>query len=282
MATANDPGPVLVTGANGNVGREVVRALRERGTPVVRAMRTPHSPGDVRFDFDDHASFAPALGDARRVFLMRPPPVLNVKRTLNRFLDVCAERGVQQCVFLSVAGADRNRLIPHHAVEQHLFSGRVPWTILRPGFFVQNLGDAYRADIREGVLVLPAGHARVAYVDAGDIGDVAALAFGTPPDHLHKAYHLTGSDSLSFDEIAAMLTRILDRPVRYHAASLLGFWRHVRARGSGRIPALAYTIIHAVLRGGGGAALDPAMTRLLGRPPRTVERYIADHRALWS
>lgn len=274
--------PVLITGATGNVGREVVRALRQQGTPVRLAVREPDCADGVRFDFNDPASFAPALSGVKRVFLMRPQPVLAVKRTLNRFLDACAAEGVAHCVFLSVAGAAKNRMVPHHGVERHLFGGPVPWTILRPSFFVQNLKDSYRDDIREGRLVLPAGHARVAYVDAADLGDVAALAFNDPATHLGQAYHLTGSDSLSFDEIAAMLTRILGRPVAYRAASLLGFWRHCRRRGIALVPTLAYTIIHAALRGGSGAALDPTMARLLGRAPRTVEQFIENNRALWT
>ncbi|MBA3897659.1 MAG: NmrA family NAD(P)-binding protein [Sphingomonadaceae bacterium] len=279
---ASPVAPVLITGATGNVGREVTRALRQRGTPVRLAVREPDCADGVRFDFDDPASFAPALSGVKRVFLMRPPPVLNVKRTLNRFLDACAAEGVAHCVFLSVEGADKNRLVPHHGVERHLLGGRVPWTILRPGFFVQNLSGAYRADIREGHLVLPAGHAKVAYVDAADIGDVAALALDDRATHLGKAYHLTGSDSLSFDEVATMLTRILGRPVSYRAASLLGFWRHSRQRGIAVVPTLAYTIIHAALRSGGGAALDPTMARLLGRAPRTVEQFIKNNIALWT
>jgi len=278
--------PVLVTGATGNVGREVARALRQQGTPVRLALREPHREPNgtegVRFDFNDPASFASALSGVKRVFLMRPQPLLNVKRTLNRFLDACAAEGVEHCVFLSVAGAAKNPMVPHHGVEQHLFGGPVPWTILRPAFFVQNLKDSYRADIREGRLVLPAGHARVAYVDTADLGDVAALAFNDPATHVGQAYHLTGSDSLSFDEIAAMLTQILGRPVAYHAASLLGFWRHCSRRGIALVPTLAYTIIHATLRGGGGAALDPTMARLLGRAPRTVEQFIENNRALWA
>ncbi len=274
--------PVLITGATGNVGREVARALRQQGTPVRLAVREPACADSVRFDFTDPASFVPALRGVKRVFLMRPPPLLNVRRTLNRFLDACAAEGVAQCVFLSVEGADKNRMVPHHGVERHLRAGPVPWTILRPGFFVQNLADAYRTDIREGCLVLPAGHARVAYVDAADLGDVAARAFADPATHLGQAYHLTGSDSLSFDEVAAMLTRVLGRPVAYQAASLVGFWRHCRRRGIALVPTLAYAIIHAALRSGGGARLDPTMARLLRRPPRTVEQFIKNNVALWT
>lgn len=77
---------------------------------------------------------------------MRPPPISKVEETLNPSCDAARAVGVRQITFLSVAGAGKNSIVPHHGVEKHLQKGE-GYTILRPGFFAQNLQDAYLRDI---------------------------------------------------------------------------------------------------------------------------------------
>ncbi|HEU4536442.1 MAG TPA: NAD(P)H-binding protein [Polyangiaceae bacterium] len=175
---------VLVTGASGNVGREVVRALGARGMAARAAgrpggdARGDGAPEAAPFDFFDRASFGPALRGCDGLFLLRPPAIRDVGPTLNALVDEAARRGVGHVVFLSVAGAGTNRFVPHHAVEARLRRGPTPFTIVRPGFFAQNLGDAYRRDVvDDGRLYVPAGRGAAAFVDVRDVAEVAALAF---------------------------------------------------------------------------------------------------------
>ncbi|HEY0746021.1 MAG TPA: NmrA family NAD(P)-binding protein [Steroidobacteraceae bacterium] len=287
--SAEPAGPFLVTGASGNVGSAVAASLLRCGLQVrfgmhrlVHTEQSTQNQQQVRLDFADPGTYAAALKGMKGVFLMRPNPVIAVKKTVNRFLDVAADQGVMHCVFLSVAGADRNRMVPHYAIEQHLMRGPMHWTMLRAAFFAQNLTGPYREDIRSGVMVLPAGQGKVAYVDARDLGEVASMALREPGRHAGCAYHLTGADSLSFHEVAALLSSILARPVKYEAASLWRFWRHCRSRAIGIVPTFAYAVIHASLRGGGGASIDPMLAKLLGRPARTLRGFIEEHRSVWN
>ncbi len=281
-------GPFLVTGGSGNVGREVLRALCARGATVRLAYHQAEPAAatgavePVRLEFRDRSTWNAALRGCRGLFLMRPNPVLAAGKILNPFLDAAASAGIQHCVFLSVAGAERNPRVPHHAVEQHLKRGVLRWTMLRAAFFAQNLAGPYREDIRRGQLVLPAGDARIAWVDTCDLGEVAAIALCDPERYGGQAWHLTGPDSMGFAAVAQLLTEALQRPVTYRPASLWGFWRHARRHGVARVPALAYLIIHAALRGGSGAPLDPTLERLLGRPGRSLRDYIAENRDIWN
>lgn len=282
--------PILVTGATGNVGREVVRALRAKGIPVRVGDRRPgraeaEHGGDVEavaLDFDRPETFGPAVDGARGLFLMRPPAIANVRDTLLPLVDAAAARGVAQVVFLSVAGADTNPLIPHHAVEAHLRASRLAWTLLRPGFFAQNLGDAYRRDVAEDDrLYVPAGGGAAAFVDVRDVAEVAAIAFAEPDAHRGRAWTLTGPAAVTFAEAAATLSSTLDRPIRYVPASVLGYTRHLRARGMALAQIAVQTVLHVGLRFGQGAAVDPTLGALLGRPPRTLGDYVRDHAGLW-
>lgn len=274
---------ILVTGATGNTGREVRRALRERALPCRAGVRRPSAPTEVALDFRDRATWDDALAGCRGVFLLRPPAIADVEETLLPFVDRARALGAAQVVFLSVAGAEKNRFVPHHAVEAHLQASDSPFTILRPGFFAQNLQDAYREDIRDDDrLFVPAGRGRATFVDLHDVADVAAAAFADPDAHHRAAYTLTGPESLTFAEVARILSEELGRPIRYEPASVPAYLRHLRRRGLGWGQALVQTTLHLLLRLGQSKTVDPTLERLLGRRPRTLRTYVREHAAVWA
>ena len=104
--------------------------------------------------------------------------------------------------------------------------------MLRPGFFAQNLTDAYRLDIRDDDrLFVPAAQGRVAFIDAVDIGEVAATVLADPMAHAGRGYTLTCPQAVTFEEVAQMLTDALGRSIAYTPASALGYMRHLKDRG---------------------------------------------------
>jgi uncharacterized protein YbjT (DUF2867 family) len=278
---------ILVTGASGNVGSAVVATLSQKGVPVRVATRRPRSddarPGHVEpvaLDFLDPSTFARGC-DA--VFLLRPPVVANTKNTLVPFLDAARAEGVRQVVFLSVAGAGDNRMVPHHAVERHLKLGPDAWTILRPGFFAQNLCDAYRRDIVEDDrLFVPAGDGLVTFVDVRDVAEVAVNALLGPATHHGRTYTLTGPDPVTFHQAAELLTAALGRPIRYEPAGMLAYAGHLKRRGMPMGQVVVLTLLHVGLRFGQAATVDPTLARLLDHQPRTLDQYIHDHQVLWA
>jgi uncharacterized protein YbjT (DUF2867 family) len=154
--------------------------------------------------------------------------------------------------------------------------------MLRPGFFAQNLATAYRTDIRDHDRIhLPAGQGRVAFIDNRDLGELAGRILAAPGPHAGRGYTLTGPRAVTFDEVAALLTDALDRPIRYEPASILGYVRHLGAEGLPLPQRLVQTVLHAGLRRGDAEEVDPTLADLLGRPPRGIADYIADHVHLW-
>ena len=283
------PRPILLTGASGNVGREVRVSLRARGAAVRLATRDGRADdlsddeNAVRLDLRDPATFGAAVEGCGALFLLRPPAIADTRATLVPLVDAARAAGVGQVVFLSVAGAGRNPLVPHHAVERHLQDGPGAWTILRPGFFAQNIGTAYRADVvQDDRLYVPAGRGRVAFVDLRDVGEVAARALLAPEDFAGQALTLTGPEAVTFDDVAALLSAATGRAVRYDAASVAGYVRHLRRGGMGWPQALVQTVLHVGLRFGQAARVDPTLGAVLGHRPRGVADYVRDHAALWT
>lgn len=282
---------VLVTGATGNTGREVVAALLRDGVTVRAAMRSPESSRlsqgieTTTLDFHDPGTFASAAQGCSSVFLLRPPPISDVQATLNRFIDAAREVGVDHVVFLSVMGATGSRVVPHAKVEEHLVarsSATSRYTILQPGFFAQNLQDAYRRDIVEdGRLYVPVADARAAFIDLRDVAEVASLVFRHPDEHHEKTHALTGPEPVSFDAVAKMLSAALDRTIRYEPASVIGYLRHLRARQCPWAQSAVQLLIHLSVRYGHAATVKPDLHELLGHPGRTVQEYIRDHTRVW-
>jgi uncharacterized protein YbjT (DUF2867 family) len=282
--------PLLVTGATGNVGAEVVRLLSERGLPVRAAVRpsalagyTP-PPGvtAVPFDFALPASYAEALRGVKKLFLLRPPAMTDTKRFINPAIDAARAAGVEQIVFLSLLGAARNPAVPHHAVEGYLRVAGVPWTFLRPSFFMQNLSTTHREEIRDlGEIVVPAGRGTTSFIDVRDIAAVAARTL-TETGHTFQAYPLTGAEALDYDAVARALSDALGRPIVYRRPGLARFVRHMRRRGMAWSFILVTAAIYTTARLGLAGRVTEDTARLLGRPPITLRQFASDYRGCWA
>jgi uncharacterized protein YbjT (DUF2867 family) len=285
-AAAETKGPrVLVTGASGNVGAPLVEHLVAGGAQVLVASRegtrAPAGTKAVRFDFEDPSTHAPALEGVEKVFLLRPPAISDVKRHLLPVVRAVKEAGVRHTVFLSLLGVEKNPAVPHAKVERFLVEAGVPHTFLRPSFFMQNLSTTHRDDIREHhEIFVPAGKGRTGFIDARDIAAVAARTL-LEDGHEGKAYDLTGSEALTYAEVAALFTEVLGRPIRYPEPGALRF----AARWSQRKQPAAFIAvmigIYTVCRLGLAGTVTPETQTLLGRAPISMRQFIQDHQACW-
>ena len=275
---------VLVTGAGGNVGREVARALAERGTPARAAVfdaadarNVPEGVEAVLFDFTNPETWPEAFDGVGRLFLMRPPAISNVRRDIKPVVDFAAAHGVRHVVFLSLIGAERNPIVPHAKIESLLMKTAMAWTMLRCGFFMQNLSTTHRADIvAHDDIFIPAGRGRTAFIDTRDIGTVAGRVL-SEPGHEQAAYTLTGSESLTYREVAAILSEALGRSITYSDPSPLAFARRFRQRGTAGGFINVMQGIYLTTRLGMAAAVYPDAAALLGRPPITMRQYVRDY-----
>lgn len=282
-------GPIVVTGATGNVGLHVARRLVTEGVPVRIAARDPESAGTlvpgaevVRFAFGDESTYAATFDGARSLFLVRPPQITAVKKRILPAIDAARAAGVRHVVFLSLQGADRNRVVPHRRVEEHLAAHGPAWTFLRPSFFMQNLSTTHRRDIAvNDEVFVPAGRGRTSFVDTRDIADVAATVL-TDPGHENRAYELTGAEALSYGEIAEILSDVLGREIRYVDPSPWRFWRRIRGRGTAPGYVLVMIALYTVCRLGLAQRVTSEMEALLDRAPRTFREFARDYADAWK
>lgn len=276
------PERVLVTGASGNVGREVVRDLLLRTIEVRAAVpdekaaqEVPKGVPWVPFDFTSPDTFDSALEGVDRVFLMRPPHMSD-PAAFEPFLAAMRQADVRQVTFLSLLGVEKNPIVPHHGIEKGLRDSGLGWTMVRPAFFMQNLTTTHLTDLREGRIVVPAGNGRTSFIDVRDIGAVAALTLAEG-DHLGKAHSITGREALTYGECAALLSEASKRKIVYTNPSGREFARHMADQGFPpdhiRVMRGIYLVCKLRLAG----RITDELPRLLGRPAISFAQFAEDN-----
>lgn len=289
-SVADTTEPVLVTGATGNVGREVVKALHALG---YRARATvlntqdaanvhPEAAERVLFEFGKAETYPAAFDGVKKLFLMRPPAISDVKTFIKPVIDYAAEVGVKQIAFLSLMGVEKRSYVPHYKVEKFMQASGVPYTFLRAGFFMQNLDTTHRADIVEyDDIFIPAGKAKTAFIDARDIGAVAAHVL-TTPGHDNQAYELTGNEALTYYEVADIFSEVLGREISYSCPSLLRFARRMKKRGYPWSYVAVTSGLYLATRRGSAEEVTNEVQRLLGREPIRMRQYVQDYASVWQ
>jgi uncharacterized protein YbjT (DUF2867 family) len=279
---------ILVTGATGTVGRQVLRRIGPG--PAVRVMarqpeRVPAAPGTVEAvhgDYDDPDSLARAVRGVATVFLVTS----RVGRDDDvRFLRAARSAGVRHVVKLSAAavedpGADDLITRWQRENEEVLRGSGMEWTLLRPRSFMSNTlswAGSIRAD---GVVRGLYGTSANSCVDPGDIAEVAVRAL-TGRGHAGRVHTLTGPEALTAVEQTAQLSAVLGRPLRFEE------WEPEQARAlwGTRHPA---PVVEALLRSaerqraGAKTGVGDAVRDVVGRPARSFRQWAEEHRAAFA
>jgi len=285
-------GPIVVTGATGTVGRSVVDLLLAAGAPVraaVRSSSATEGPGAlpvevdrVLFDWQDPATWDAAFAGARSALVVRPPQLSRPTTQMVPALVAARRAGVGQFVLISLQGAETNRVVPHAALEAWLRTSGVPWTFVRPSFFMQNLTGTHRAEIRDtDEVVVPAGGGATAFVDTQDVAAVATAALLAPGRHAGRAWTPTGPEALTYDQVATVLSAELGRQVRYRRPGLLRYVRHARASRMPWAMVAVTSAIYTVARLGRAADLTDDVRAVTGRAPADLRTFVHREREAW-
>jgi len=283
---------ILVTGATGTVGGEVVRCLCERGGEQVRALvRSPERGDDLRgYDadtavgtFEDEDSLARALHGVASALLVTPsgPDQVAWETAFVR----AAARAMHPPHVVKVAARGFAADSPsrfgraHAEVMAALADSGLGFTVLAPTSFQQNLLREAAQIGRDGVISTPAGDGAISHVDVRDVGEVAARVLTDPVPHAGAVYDLTGPEALTYAEVAAAVSESAGIPVRYEPADPVA-WR-ARLIDAGVSPWYADGLLelNAAYAAGVAAAVTDDVQRLTGSPPRALRAFLADHPA---
>lgn len=283
---------ILVTGATGNTGYQVIRYLFRRSTSMevfagVRDIeRATHVLGDfssglqyVHFDFEHPQTYDSALQNVDAVFLIRPPHISNVKKTFHPLIKKMREKGIREVIFLSVQGAGNNSFIPHHKIENEILKQGLDYIFLRPGYFMQNLLSTLYPDIHhKRSIVLPAGKALFNWIDVENIAEAAAILLDRFGEYKNNAFDLTGYQNLSFPEVASLITRYVSDEVRYIQMDPVRFFLMKRREHQPAGMIWVMIMLHFLPRFSKGPVVSSFYEELTGNRPNTLEEFIARER----
>ncbi|MFF4356440.1 NAD(P)H-binding protein [Streptomyces sp. NPDC001604] len=283
---------ILVTGATGHVGGELVRRLAAAGHPVRAMTRRPHEarlPAGVEAvygDADDPASLDAAFAGARGAFLMSAQGVGTAPGPTHdlALAEAAARAGIRRAVKLSVldGGAGSDVIARWHAEAEAAVtdpSRDWAWTLLRPGRFMSNALQ-WAGRLRAGdEVAVPFADRPAASIDPADVADIAALAL-TGDGHAGAAYELSGPESLTPADELAVLGGTLGRDL--HLRPLPDEAARAGMSAYGFPPEVVDAIVQRTRQSDRGAEVLPTLEKLLGRPARTFAEWARAHAAAFS
>jgi uncharacterized protein YbjT (DUF2867 family) len=259
-----------VLGGTGKTGRRIVQRLQAKGVPV----RVGIPSATPRFDWDDQATWAPALQDVASVYVTYYPDLAipRAAAAVGAFAELAVATGARRLVLLSGRGEEGAR-----RGEQALRQSGADWTIVRSAFMDQNFDEGFFLEpVRAGEVAFPADEDLAEpFIDADDLADVAVAAL-TDDRHVGQLYEVTGPRLLTWADAVAEVAAAAGRPIRYLPVSLE---EYASLLIDNQVPAdyvKMLTDVFTEVLDGRNTYLADGVQRALGRPPRDFADFARD------
>jgi uncharacterized protein YbjT (DUF2867 family) len=283
---------ILIAGATGTVGSEVVKRLSAQGVQVRALTRNPRKAEanplpHVRFvqgDFDDPESIRRVCSGVDRAFLLTNSTERAEQQQI-AFTRVAQQSGVRHIVKLSQLHADANspgRFLRYHAaVEAALRASGLTFTFLRPNLYMQGLLNFRQSIQQKSAFFAAVGDARISAVDVRDLADVAVAAL-TGSRHDNKVYSLTGPGALTFAEMAHQLSKAVGRTITFVDVPPKSMRVALVDLGFPAWQADGLLEEFAMYRRGEAAGVEPGVREALDRSPRSFDEFARDYAPLFA
>ncbi len=283
---------ILITGATGNNGKELVRQLTAAGQRVRALVRNPAEAAELNGprielaagDFGRTETLDAALRGVEKAFLLTPVAERFVQWQQD-FIMAAQRAGLKHLVKFSGmgaradAGAELLRL--HHQTDEILRHSGIPFTILQPNSFYQNMFSSAKTIKAQGKFYWPLKSAAQSLVDIRDICAVAVKVF-TSAGHEGKSYVITGPEALTFEQVAEKLSLLLGRKIEYVDVPLAAAEDGMRQSGMPEWNVRLVGDLLGYFASGAAATVTDTIPRLLERPPISFDQFAKDHRAAFS
>jgi uncharacterized protein YbjT (DUF2867 family) len=274
---------ILITGATGNIGRELVPLLLETGQSVRVLVRDERKVAHldacverVVGDLDKPETLLPAVKGMERIFLV----TYETQQDIN-VIEAAKRAGVRQIVKLSTLEATDHKIQVgkwHYEREELIRASGLDGTFLRPGMFMSNSIEWWAESIKgQNSVFFPGGKkGKVAPVDPRDVARVAAATL-TQHGHERQAYQLTGSELFTIGEMVQVITEVLGKPIQYVDIPALAAKLFMLKTGMDKTLVNALMEMLKSLRKNEGAIITDTVQRVTGQPPRTFEAWCREH-----
>lgn len=216
---------ILITGAGGKTGRALIRELSKvesicalvRREEYISVAKSLGAKKVIVGDMRDESAVRSAMENARAVYHMCPNMTPDEKVISDLVIREARKAGVEHFVYHSVLHPQTERMNHHWQklrVEEMIFESELPFTILQPAPYMQNLLTSWKKVVEEGVLRVPYSvHSRFSFIDLEDLAEATRIVL-TESGHQNAVYELAGTVPMSHMEVADIFGRVLNRDVR--------------------------------------------------------------------
>jgi len=269
---------VLVVGASGMVGTELVKLLKAEGVNVRSATSKAESdPSKVTLNLVTGEGLRAAFEGVDKAFFLAPPGYADQFALLSPLIQEAKRRGLKKVVLMTAMGANAVETAPFRRAEIELEKSGLNYNIVRPNWFMQNFQTFWIHGIRgQGKIFLPAGAAKTSFIDAKDIAAVIAKLL-TTSEFDNRDFDITGPEALDHAQVAAALSRAAGREISYAEISVDEFRQGLLGAGLPADYAGFLVMIMGFLRQGYNERRTEAVHQILGRAPRGFEVYARDN-----
>lgn len=276
---------ILITGATGKSGREIVAQLSAAGARLRALVRDPTKAGwlaelpgveIVQGDLGKPETLGAAFAGVERALLLPAPAPSSVAEQSN-FIEAAVRAGTPHVVKFSAVGADAGAAEGfarwHGLGEEQLQASGLAYTILRPALFMQELLNSWGG---QRTIYLPMGDMRQAPVDTRDIAAVAVKTL-TEDGHAGRTYEITGPEALTYTEIAAQISAATGEQVTYVPISFEQFRQSLASAGLPAWLVAALVDLNQKLAAGVGSEVTNVVREVARKEPITFAEFAREH-----
>ncbi len=282
MSQANSS-KILVVGASGTVGSEIVRLLKAQGHSVRTTSSKPTSASDtVTLNLTTGEGLDAAFAGIDRAFFLSPGGYADQYQILAPLIAKSKAVGLKKVVLMTAIGVEQNPEAPMRRAELDLEKSGIPYNIVRPSWFMQNFNTFWVHGIKaQGQIRLPAGDGKAAFIDARDISAVAAKLL--VDDKLNNlAFTLTGSELLDHVQVASLISEAAGKPVSYVDVAPEELKQGLLGGGVPADYAELLLLLFTFVKAGYVAVQNNTVLEILGQAPRGFKAYAQDFASSWK
>lgn len=279
---------ILVIGASGNVGKEVIQQLSEHHVSIIGATRHPEKQQPAsnltwkQFDVTKQEDLSKLFQGVNRVFLMSAPGYAEQDEILAPLIKAAQYQNVEKVVLMTAIGVDASDDIPFRKAELQLEQSGLNYAIIRPNWFNQNFHTYWMGGIKaENKILVPAGLGKTSFIDVQDIA-ACAVSLLISEQSENQTYVLTGPESLSYHDIAKMISSVAGQDIGYEDTTPQIFKQGLLQAQLPEDYADLLVGLFEFVKLGYVSEISNDVEKIIGRPPMAFMSYAESSKNFWK
>lgn len=274
---------ILVVGASGTVGSELVKLLKAKGHKVKRTTsKTDLEQDQVHLNLLTQKGLDTVFDGIDKAFFMSPPGYTNQHELIGPLVEKAKQKNLKKVVFMTAMGANAVEAAPMRQAEIKLEKSGLAYNIIRPNWFMQNHNSYWiNGILAENTLALPVGDAKGSFIDARDIAATAAELLDSDKFN-NQDFDLTGERALNHSEVVSILSKASGRKISFKDITPTAMLATLLGAGLPKDYSEFMIMILGFFKEGYAERTTDSVLKITGKKPISFEQYANDYKAAWA